>query len=183
MNDLFLGLATEEDLGYEGFFDGQQKIISDNTELECVVIDGFNGIEEGKAIQTCFVQIAITTPGEFLGQKYKYNAKIYDMDAAKRDRAMKNLTVLDAQAGSPLGKGRLPLTTENIQEHWVGASNARVKMGLTAFTDEQTGEVREINFVRGFAFLREKLPQQNTTAQAGDKTAPQQPVDEPEVDF
>lgn len=155
MSEFFLGVMDEEETGYDGFFDGQQKTIPENTELECVVIDGFNGIEEGKAVQACFVQVAITTPGEFLGQKYRYQAKIYDMDAAKRDRAMKNLTLLDTQAGSPLGKGKLPLTTENMQEHWVGASHARIKFGLLVSEDDG----REINFVRGFGFLREKLPQ------------------------
>lgn len=162
MSDFFLGVATEDDIQFDGFFDGQQKLIPDGTELEVVVIDGFNGIEEGKAIQTCFVQVAVTTPGEFLGQKYKYNAKIYDMDAAKRDRAMKNLTLLDTQAGSPLGKGRLPLTTENIQEHWVGASNARVKVGVfQPEADERNPDPRPSNYIQGFGFLREKLPQQN----------------------
>lgn len=182
MSDFFLGVATEDDIQFDGFFDGQQKTIPDETELEAVVIDGFNGIEEGKAVQTCFVQVAITTPGEFLGQKYRYQAKIYDMDAAKRDRAMKNLTLLDTQAGSPLGKGRLPLTTENIQEHWVGASNMRVKFGLLVSEDDG----RAINFIRGFGFLREKLPrieQPNATATGAvdPDSAPKAP--EPDVDF
>lgn len=156
MSEFFLNVASDEDVGYEGFFDGQQKPIPDNTELEAVVIDGFNGIEEGKAVQTCFVQIAITTPGEFLGQKYRYQAKVYDMDATKRDRAMKNLQLLDTQAGSPLGKGKLPLTTENMQEHWVGAAHMRVKFGVL-IPEDRPDEI--INFVRGFGYLREKLPQ------------------------
>lgn len=188
MSEFFLGVASDDEIKFDGFYDGQQKTIPDNTELEGVVIDGFNGIEEGKAIQTCFVQVAITTPGEFLGQKYKYNAKIYDMDAAKRDRAMKNLTLLDTQAGSPLGKGRLPLTTENIQEHWVGASNMRIKFGLTVMEDEQTGAAREINFIRGFGYLREKLPQKQAAVQQPQQ--PQQSVpqnssvaDDSDVDF
>lgn len=185
MSEFFLGVASDDEIQFDGFYDGQQKTIPDNTELEGVVIDGFNGIEEGKAIQTCFVQVAITTPGEFLGQKYKYNAKIYDMDAAKRDRAMKNLTLLDTQAGSPLGKGRLPLTTENIQEHWVGASNMRIKFGLTVMEDEQTGAAREINFIRGFGYLREKLPQKQAAVQQPHQSVPQNDstADDSEVDF
>lgn len=185
MSEFFLGVASDDEIQFDGFYDGQQKTIPDNTELEGVVIDGFNGIEEGKAIQTCFVQVAITTPGEFLGQKYKYNAKIYDMDAAKRDRAMKNLTLLDTQAGSPLGKGRLPLTTENIQEHWVGASNMRIKFGLTVMEDEQTGVAREINFIRGFGYLREKLPQKQAAVQQPQQAAPQNAsaADDSDVDF
>lgn len=181
MSEFFLGVLNDEDIGFEGYYDGQQKTIPDNTELEAVVIDGFNGIEEGKAVQTCFVQIAITTPGEFLGQKYRYQAKIYDMDAAKRDRAMKNLTLLDTQAGSPLGKGRLPLTTENIQEHWVGASNMRVKFGLMIAEDDG----KEINFVRGFGFLRDKLPKQieEHAGSAGGAVAGNQQSAEPNVDF
>lgn len=187
MSEFFLGVATEDDIQFDGFFDGQQKLIPDGTELEVVVIDGFNGIEEGKAIQTCFVQVAVTTPGEFLGQKYKYNAKIYDMDAAKRDRAMKNLTLLDTQAGSPLGKGRLPLTTENIQEHWVGASNARVKVGVfQPEADERNPDPRPSNYIQGFGFLREKLPRAEqstatTTGTAEPDSAPKAP--EPDVDF
>lgn len=188
MSEFFLGVASDDEMQFDGFYDGQQKTIPENTELEGVVIDGFNGIEEGKAIQTCFVQVAITTPGEFLGQKYKYNAKIYDMDAAKRDRAMKNLTLLDTQAGSPLGKGRLPLTTENIQEHWVGASNMRIKFGLTVMEDEQTGAAREINFIRGFGYLREKLPQKQVAVQKEDKptdavASASADKSEPDIDF
>lgn len=187
MSEFFLGVATEDDIQFDGFFDGQQKLIPDGTELEVVVIDGFNGIEEGKAIQTCFVQVAVTTPGEFLGQKYKYNAKIYDMDAAKRDRAMKNLTLLDTQAGSPLGKGRLPLTTENIQEHWVGASNARVKMGVfTPKPDEKNPNPQPGNYIQGFGFLRDKLPraEQSIASAAGAAEPDSSPkAPEPEVDF
>lgn len=188
MSEFFLGLASEDDIQFDGFYDGQQKVIPEGTELEGVVIDGFNGIEEGKAVQTCFVQIAVTTPGDFLGQKYRYQAKIYDMDAAKRDRAMKNLTLLDTQAGSPLGKGRLPLTTENIQEHWVGASNMRIKFGLMVAEDDG----REINFIRGFGFLREKLPQANTQptgvaggdgAGAGAGAGAAKPSTDEDVDF
>ena len=188
MSDFFLGVATEDDIQFDGFFDGQQKLIPDGTELEVVVIDGFNGIEEGKAIQTCFVQVAVTTPGEFLGQKYKYNAKIYDMDAAKRDRAMKNLTLLDTQAGSPLGKGRLPLTTENIQEHWVGASNARVKVGVfQPEADERNPDPRPSNYIQGFGFLREKLPRAEPATATGsgreDVSSQQAAADNSDVDF
>lgn len=158
MSEFFLGVASSEDIDYDGYFDGQQKTIPDNEELECVVIDGFNGMQEGKAIMECFVQIAIVTPGEFLGQKYRFNAKVYDNDANKRDRALKNLQVLDTQAGSPLGKGRLALTTDNMHEHWVGKSHARIKMGL--MITEENGVTNEINFVRGFAYWRDKLPKQ-----------------------
>lgn len=184
MSEFFLGVASDDEIQFDGFYDGQQKTIPDNTELEGVVIDGFNGIEEGKAILTCFVVIAVTTPGQFLGQKYKYNAKIYDLDAAKVDLAKHNLTVLDVQAGSPLGKGQIPLTTESIQEHWVGASNMRVKFGL--FVTEDDG--REINFIRGFGYLREKLPQNQAAAQEEDKPADAAATatadkSEPDIDF
>lgn len=185
MSEFFLGVATEDDIQFDGFFDGQQKLIPAETELEVVVIDGFNGIEEGKAVQACFVQVAVTTPGEFLGQKYRYNAKIYDMDAAKRDRAMKNLTLLDTQAGSPLGKGRLPLTTENIQEHWVGASNARAKFAVIEPKEEEVlAGKKPGNYIQGFGFLREKLPraeQATETGAADPDSAAKAP--EPEIDF
>lgn len=183
MSEFFLGMATDEEMEYQGFFDGQQDLIPDDTELECVVIDGFNGIEEGKAVQVCFVQVAITTSGPFLGYKYKYNAKIYEMDATKRDKALKNLQLLDTQAGSPLGKGKLPLSTENMQEHWVGASHARIKMGVMPASEEDLAKgFKDRNFIRGFGFLRSKLPQP-VTERAQGEVAAQQVKEEPEIDF
>lgn len=182
MSNMFLNPLSQDDLGYEGFFDGQNKTIPDNTELEFVVTAGFVGIEEGKSQQVCMINIAITTPGEFYGQKYRYNAKIYDMDANKRDLAMRNLGVLDAQAGFPMTNGQLPLTTENVQEFWVQKAHARVKFGLLVSTEntdgspivDQFGEPssNHINFVRGFAYDRAKMVQHgqqqqpNHTAQA-----------------
>lgn len=158
MSGLFLNPIAQEDLDYEGFFDGQNKIIQEGTELNALVTGGFNGIEEGKAVQACLINFVITTPGEFYGQKYRYNAKVYDMDASKRDLAMKNLSVLDAQAGFPLSQGRLELTTDNIEEYWVGKSHMRVKFGL--LISEKPGEEgKEINYIRGFGYLREKMVQ------------------------
>ncbi|CAM0107612.1 hypothetical protein MYOV065v1_p0013 [Vibrio phage PS15B.2] len=176
MSNMFLNPLSQDDLGYEGFFDGQNKTIPDNTELEFVVTDGFVGIEEGKSQQVCMINIAITTPGEFYGQKYRYNAKIYDMDANKRDLAMRNLGVLDAQAGFPMTNGELPLTTENVQQYWVQKANARVKFGLLVSTEnmdgspivDQFGEPssNHINFVRGFAYDRAKMVQQGKQQQS-----------------
>ena len=153
MSGLFLNQVSQEDLEYDGFFDGQNKIIPEGTELNAIVTGGFNGIEEGKAVQSCYINFVISTPGEFYNQKYRYNAKVYDMDASKRDLAMKNLSVLDAQAGFPLSHGRLELTTDNIEDHWVGKAHMRVKFGLMVAQDDG----REINFVRGFGYLREKM--------------------------
>lgn len=106
MSGLFLNQVSQEDLEYDGFFDGQNKIIPEGTELNAIVTGGFNGIEEGKAVQSCYINFVISTHGEFYNQKYRYNAKVYDVDAGKRDLAMKNLSVLDAQAGFPLSRAR-----------------------------------------------------------------------------
>ena len=182
---------NNQDQNYEGFFDGQNAIVPDNAELDVVVIDGFVGIEEGKSQQVCFINVSITTPGEFFGQKYKYNAKIFDMDANKRDMAMKNLGVLDAQAGFPLTNGRLELTTENICECWGGKAEARMKMGLLIATEDMGGNklldengdetTRSINFVRGFAYLREKMIKEPQQATAQEQQT-QKPVDD-DIDF
>lgn len=200
MSNMFLNPLSQDDLNYDGFFDGQNKIIPDNTELEFVVTDGFIGIEEGKSQQVCIINIMVTTPGEFYGQKYKYNAKIYDMDATKRDRAMQNLGVLDAQAGFPMTNGRLPLTTENVQEHWVNKANARVKFGLLISTENMDGSPivdehgepssNSINFIRGFAYDRSKMVQQGQQQQQQSETVQQtqqvqqqqQPADD-DIDF
>lgn len=154
---------------YDGFYDGQNKTVADNSEFEFAVTDGFVGLEEGKSQQVCVINIVITTKGEFEGQKYRYNAKIFDMDANKRDLAMKNLGVLDAQAGFPMTNGELDLTTDNIQGYWVGSAEARVKFGLMISTEDMQGNkhldengdetTKEINFVRGFAYDRNKMRQ------------------------
>lgn len=184
MSNMFLAPMSEQDEQYEGFFDGQNLTVPDNTELEVVVIDGFVGIEEGKSQQVCFINISVTTPGEFFGQKYKYNAKIYDMDANKRDLAMRNLGVLDAQAGHPMTNGQLPLTTENIEEHWSMKSEARIKMGLFISTTDANGNelvdeqgnpaTNHINFIRGFAYNREKMIRQAGSSNEPQQTAEQQ---------
>ncbi len=149
----FFKPVTAQDLEFSGFYDGQNKIIPDGTELTAIIYDGFNGIEDGKAAQVCHLNISITTDGDFFGQKYKYNAKIYDMDAGKRDLAIRNLQVVDVQAGLPMTTHGMDLTTENIKSYWAGRSEVRVKFGL--MISEQDG--REINFVRGFGYYREKM--------------------------
>jgi hypothetical protein len=149
----FFKPVTEQDLEFNGFHDGQNLTIPEGTELTAVIYDGFNGMEEGKAAQVCHLNISVTTEGEFFGQKYKYSAKIYDMDAGKRDLAMRNLQVVDAQAGLPMTTHGMDLTTENIKSYWAGRSEVRVKFGL--MISEKDG--REINFVRGFGYYREKM--------------------------
>ncbi len=163
MSGFFLNQPSQEDINYDGFFDGQNLTIPDNTEMTVAVTDGFVGIEEGKSLQVCVINVVVTTPGEFFGQKYKYNAKIYDQDASKRDLAMRNLGVLDAQAGFPMTNGQVELTTESIQDLWAGTAEARVKFGLflTDPDGEPDGQAREINFIRGFGYLREKMVQPN----------------------
>lgn len=178
MSNIFLNALDQEALDYDGFFDGQNKTIPEGTELEFKVIDGFVGIEEGKSQQVCMINIQITTEGEFKGQKYRYNAKIFDMDSSKRDLAMRNLGVLDAQAGFPMTNGKLELTTENIQDFWVGQSNARVKFGLLISEDDG----REINFVRGFAYWREMMVGRVTEEVAPKKTKAKPVVEQDEED-
>ena len=163
MYDLHLDEQSESFTSYNGFFDGQNKTIPDNTELSIVVTDGFIGIEEGKSLTSCFVNVEVTSAGEFQGQKYKYQLKVFDMDANKRDLAKRNLSVIDAQAGFPLTQGRMPLTTENMQYFWAGKSHCRAKFGL--FLSEEDG--KQINFIRGLGFDREKMlkPQQQQQTQ------------------
>jgi hypothetical protein len=197
----FFKPMEEQDLNYDGFYDGQNKTIPDNYETTCLVTDGFNGIEEGKAQQVLFLNLTITEPGEFCSQKYRYNAKIYDMDANKRDLAMRNLGVVDAQAGFPMTNGQMEPTTDNIQDYWAGSAEIRVKFGLMVQTEDKDGNklldengvetVRYMNFVRGFGYLREKMrkpiyPGQQQAAQQ----APQQQSGpayanqpDPDIDF
>ena len=184
MSGIFLN--QESDINYDGFYDGQNKTIPDNTELTIAATGGFVGIEEGKSLQVCMVNIVITTPGEFFGQKYKYNAKIYDMDAGKRDLAMRNLGVLDAQAGFPMTNGQVELTTESIQQHWAGMSEARVKFGLfmTDPDGEPDGVAREINFIRGFGYLREKMVKAGGQVKNAPDNAPtQQDIAEQQAEY
>jgi hypothetical protein len=179
----FTQQMAEDIAEYEGFFDGVQKIIPDNTELTALVYDGFNGIEEGKAVNICKIDLVITSEGEFKGQKYTYKPKIYDNDAGKRDLAMRNLQVIDAQAGYPMTDGRLDLTTDNIADCWVGKSEVRVKFGHTVLTENMDGTERdnpmEINFVRGLAYYREKMLPRASAQKAKQQQAQHQvPVDD-----
>ena len=176
MSNMFLNPMSQDDLAYEGFFDGQNLPLADNSVFDIQITGGFEGIEEGKANRVCFLNLKIVTPGQYFGQSYKFDAKIYDMDATKRDRAMKNLGVIDAQAGFPMSNGRLEITTETIEQYWAGKAYAKCKFG--AFTPEDEsgnpetddeGNLRVINFVRGFAYDREKMlqpGQENHTAAA-----------------
>ena len=183
MSGFFLSQPKADDLEYEGFFDGQNLTIPDNTELTIAVTDGFVGIEEGKSLQVCVINIVVTSAGEFFGQKYKYNAKIFDVDASKRDLAMRNLGVLDAQAGFPMTSGQIEMTTETIQKHWAGQAEARVKFGLLLSTTDMQGNQKfdengdpktdYINFVRGFGYLREKM-----IKAGGDPIVNREPVQE-----
>lgn len=179
----FTQQMAQEYADYEGFFDGVQKIIPEGTELTALVYDGFNGIEEGKAVQICKIDLVITSDCEFKGQKYTYKPKIYDNDAAKRDLAMRNLLVIDAQAGYPMTDGRLDLTTEAIEDNWVGKSEVRVKFGHTVLTENMDGTPRdnpmEVNFVRGLAFYREKmLPRASAQKSKPQQVQHQVPVDD-----
>lgn len=158
MSDLFFNTLPEADTDFDGFYDGKQELVPDGTVFDVVVVDAFNGQEEGSAVQKCFVSVQVVDPGPYLGYKYRYNAKVYDIDATKRDRAMKNLQLLDVQAGSPLSKGKLPLTTENMHEHWVGAAFAKMKIGFIAANPEDPSS-KDGNYIAGFGYLREKLPQ------------------------
>ncbi len=151
MSEAFLSQLSQEDMEYDGFFDGQNKTIPEGYETTVLVTGGFNGMEEGKAVQTCYINVIISAPGEFYNQKYRYNAKIYDMDISKRDLAKKNLSVIDAQCGFPMNGHHL--TTENIEDFWSGKAHLRAKFGL--MIGEQDG--REINFIRGFGLVREKM--------------------------
>jgi hypothetical protein len=189
MSDLFFNTLSEADTDFDGFYDGKQELVPDGTVFDVVVVDAFNGQEEGTAVQKCFVSVQVVQPGPYLGYKYRYNAKVYDVDATKRDRAMKNLQLLDVQAGSPLSKGKLPLTTENMHEHWVGAAFAKMKIGFIA-ADPNDPTSKDINFIQGFGYLREKLPQQTAQQQATQQTAQQpsqqaaqQPAPEDDVGF
>ena len=115
---MLLQPMTEEQLNYEGFFDGQNEIIPDNTELKFEVVDCFHGMNENGMME-CYVNVKITE-GEFAGQLYKYNAKLWDMNAQKRDKSATNLSVLDAQAGFPMTTHQVALSTESMNQYWAG---------------------------------------------------------------
>lgn len=182
MSDFFFNELPDADMGFEGFHDGKQELVADGTIFDVVVVDAFNGQEEGTAVQKFFVSVQVVTPGPYLGYKYRYNAKVYDIDATKRDRAKKNLQLLDIQAGAPLTKGKLAPTTENMHEHWVGAAFAKMKLGFIA-ADPNDPTSKDINFIQGFGYLREKLPQaapvkSETVAEASAPEKPSTPEDD-----
>ena len=206
MSGFLLKKPNQDDIDYEGIFNGVNKTVPDLTLLDVAVTDGFVGIEDGKSVQVCIINVVVTTPGEFFGQKYKYNAKMFDMDASKRDLAMRNLGVLDAQAGFPLTNDEIEISTESIQQYWVGIAEARAEFGLMISTEDMNGNphldadgnptTKEFNWIRGFGYLREKMVQTGdkekaaepvqqalATNPAAQQTAQQTPVDDADIDF
>jgi len=183
----FTRVPTDDELAFDGFYDGSQRIIPEGTELNVLVYGGFNGVEEGMAINTCFINVIVTSP-EFKGQKYKWNAKLWDKDAAKIDEAKRNLQVLDVQAGLPMTYAKCDLNEQTIEEFWTGKAEARAKFGVyMSNTDLKTGEIidtnrpqEERNFIRGFGYLREKMIK---PAQQAAQAAPVQQLADDEVDF
>lgn len=167
MSGFFLDKPSQEDMEYDGIFNGENKSIPDGTILNAAVTGGFFGIEEGKSIQVCIINLVVTSPGDFYGQTYKYNAKIFDMDKQKSDKSKKHLSVIDAQAGFPFTDGRLDITTENIEQYWVGNSEVRVEFGFMLSTHDMNGNphldaegnptTKDINWIKGFGYLREKM--------------------------
>ena len=203
---------TEEQLNYEGFFDGQNKTIADNTELKFEVVDCFHGMNDN-GMMACHVNVKLVEAGEFTGQMYKYSPKLWDMDAQKRDRAITNLGVLDAQAGLPMTTHQIALSTESMNQHWAGLTEgengdliqtgkpvrARLKMQLMLSTEDMNGQkhldadgnetVKEINWFSGFAYSREdmvkpnKPQQQAAPAQKATTEPPFEVENDPEIDF
>ena len=197
MSGLFLSQPNQDDINYEGIFNGVNKTIPDLTLLDLAVTGGFVGIEEGKSVQVCIINLVVTTQGEFFGQKYKYNAKIFDMDASKRDLAMRNLGVLDAQAGFPMTNGQHEISTESIEQYWSGIAEARAEFGLMISTEDMQGNphldadgnptTKEFNWIRGFGYLREKMVQagqsgsEEKAAEPKQQTAATKPAQDPAI--
>jgi len=208
---MFLKPMTEEQLNYEGFFDGQNKTIPDNTELKFEVVDCFHGMND-QGLMACYVNLKIVE-GEFAGQLYKYNAKLWDMNAQKRDKSATNLSVLDAQAGLPMTTHQIPLSTESMNQYWAGLTEgengdliqtgkpvrARLKMQLMLSTEDFNGNkhldengdetTQPINWISGFAYSREDMvkpnkPQQQASPVETATTEPPFEVETPDdIDF
>ena len=183
MSGFFLNKPTLEEIDYDGIFNGKNLTIPDGAILNSAVTGGFLGQHADSALMICEVNIVITSKGEFFGQKYKFKAKMFDKDKDKRDEAMKNLGVLDAQAGFPLTNGELEITTDNIEKYWVGKAEARVEFGLLISSEDMKGNphldsegnptTKDINWITGFGYLREKM-----IKAGGDPIVQSEPVQE-----
>ena len=181
------------------FFDGKQKIIPNDTVLQFEVKDCFFGRPDGESLMKCFINVVITE-GEFKGQVYRFNAKLWDMNAKNIDKAKSNLGVLDAQAGFPMGHNGFDMNTQNLNYHWAGiqfndqtgefdkvkpAARGKLKMGLMISTENFDGSPKldaegneapeEINFIQGFAYDR------STMIQTGAKPQVEEPFEEEPV--
>ena len=110
---------------FENINDFSYDAESQGQELTCLITGGFVGIQRGESVMSCIIDFVVTTPGEFFGQKYKYNAKIYDMDASKRDLAMRNLAIIGMSSELRINE-QSDITTESIKKHWAGKVRARV---------------------------------------------------------
>lgn len=147
----YLNKLTPEEVEYETTIKSKGKIIPKNAVLPVAITGGFVAVERYSGIKVCIIDVVVTE-GEFFGQKYKYKARIFDKDLTKVYSARQNLLSIDSQVGFPMTKSQDALTTESIEEHWVGLSPIMVKFGLflTKPEDELDGQAREINFIDSF---------------------------------
>lgn len=172
MHGVRLSAPAADFMSHNGFFDGQQVEIPDNTELQVVVVDGYSGFEESRGISVCYLTLMVSSAGAYYGQKYRYNLKVFDEDSQKRDLAFRNLQVVDAQAGFPLTRSGVELDADFIAQHYSGRAFCRAKFGLFVADDG-----KRLNFIRGLGFDREKMiPSTQAAPQSVHAPQPQQPA-------
>ncbi|MGL4735724.1 MAG: hypothetical protein ACRCWB_11725 [Enterovibrio sp.] len=186
---IFLPRLSQEDLAYDGFLDGQQRLIPDGTALEITVIGGHVGLKkETDAIMTAEIAVRVSEQGEFFGQEYTWRPKAFDTDPRKSDLAKKNLAYLDYSVGSPIINGGLTLNRDTIEACWSGKAKAialfrttesiiAAKKAKALERGEEPEDAEPTNFIGGLKLIHPSQPVQQPMQQQQYQS--QQPVQQP----
>ena len=93
--------------------------------------------------------------GEFKGRKVFQNIKVCDSDAKKRDKAIKMLSAIDTNSGGGLMRTGQEPTDMDLQINLCNKPMA-ILVHIWKITDDQTGEVKEGNWVGAVSPLNRK---------------------------
>lgn len=96
--------------------------------------------------------------GEFKGRKVFQNIKVCDADAKKRDKAIKMLSAIDTNSGGGLMRAGREPNDMDLQINLCNKPMA-ILVQVWKITDDQTGEVKQGNWVGAVAPLNRSQPQ------------------------
>lgn len=155
--NVFIPMLSDAELEFTGFFDGRQRLIPNNTELEIMITGGTIGANPDTGMLIAEVYLVVSEKGEYLGQKYTWKPKVFDTDDRKRDLAVKNLAQVDRYVGFPIVKANLPLNEQTIAQYWTNKARAIALFRTNEEIMAKNGDTgNPINYIAGMRYATPK---------------------------